>query len=214
MSKPALDREVHIALRDEQKAEKFAQHIADLAAQIINATFKFSQNVTSAYESELIPKRRLSDKHFSEIDQAKLPLGAFSFFIHVLDRYMVRMNTQTMRDTVFDFIFENLVQQVYAKAFTAPLAQTEKFVSIHYDRRTGQLAEAPTIFGEGPEGRNSATWRAGRAICEEDLGRDDHRLLVIVETHLMQGLEGLALADHVAAMAQVLGPPSHLRKIA
>jgi hypothetical protein len=24
----------------------------------------------------------------------------------------------------------------------------------------------------------------------------------------------LALADHVAAMAQVLGPPSHLRKIA
>jgi hypothetical protein len=43
MSKPALDREVHIALRDEQKAEKFAQHIADLAAQIINATFKFSR---------------------------------------------------------------------------------------------------------------------------------------------------------------------------
>ena len=214
MSNPALDRQILIALRDDQKAEKFAEHIAELAAQIINATFKFSQNVTSTYKSELFPKRRLSDKSFDEIDQAKLALGAFSFFIHVLDRYMVRMNTQTMRDTVFDFIFENLVQQVYAKAFTAPPAQTEKFVLNHYDRRTGQLAEAPTIFGEGPEDRNSAMWHASRAICEEDLGRDDHRLPVIIGTHLMQGLESLALENRVAALAEVLCLPSHLRKTA
>ena len=212
MSNPALDRQILIALRDDQKAEKFAEHIAELAAQIINATFKFSQNVTSTYKSELFPKRRLSDKSFDEIDQAKLALGAFGFFMHVLDRYL--LDTKIMRDTVFDFILDNLVQQVYSRSFTGPLAQTKKFVLNHYDRRTGQLAEAPVIFGEGPEDRNTARWRAGRAICEEDLGRDDRRLLVIVEVHLKRGLERLALVDHATAMAEALCLPSHLRKIA
>jgi hypothetical protein len=214
MSNPAVDHQIQIALRDDQKAEKFAEHIVELAAQIVNATFKFSQNVRSTYESELIPKRRFGDKNFDEIDQAKLALGAFSFFMHVLDRYLLRMDTKIIRDAVFDFLFENLVQQVYAKSFTGPLSQTKKFILNHYDRRTWQLAEAPTIFGEGPEDRNSAMWRAGRAICEEDLGRDDRRLLVIVGTHLMQGLESLALADHITRMAEVLCLPSHLRKTA
>ena len=51
MSNPALDSQVKTALRDEKTAEKFAEHIAELAAQIVNATFKFSQDVKSAYES-------------------------------------------------------------------------------------------------------------------------------------------------------------------
>ena len=82
-----------------------------------------------------------------------------------------------------------------------------------FDRLTGQLAEAPAIFGEGPEDTNSAMWRAGRAICAEDLGRDDRRLPVIVGEHLMRGLEDLA-PDKIAAMAEVLRLPGHLRKIA
>ena len=142
------------------------------------------------------------------------PLGAFSFFVHALDRFFIPMDTQVMRDMVFDFIFGNVVKPVYAKTFTGPPAQTEKFVSDQFDRLTGQLAEAPAIFGEGPEDRNSAMWRAGRAICAEDLGRDDRRLLVIVGDHLMRGLEHLALTDKIAAMAEVLRLPGHLRKIA
>ncbi|MGE5365765.1 MAG: hypothetical protein ACM3PO_00610 [Betaproteobacteria bacterium] len=212
MSNPALDSQIKIALRDDKTAEKFAEHIAELAAQIVNATFKFAQDVKSTYES--VPKRRLGDKNFDEIDQAELALGAFSFFMHVLDRFFIPMDTRIMRDTVFDFIFENVVQPVYAKSFTGPLAQTEKFVLDHFDRLTGQLADAPAIFGEGPEDGNSAMWRAGRAICAEDLGRDDRRLLVIVGNHLMRGLEDLALADKIAVMASVLRLPGHFQKIA
>jgi hypothetical protein len=212
MSNPALDNQIKIALRDDKTAEKFAEHIAELAAQIVNTTFKFAQDVKSTYES--IPKRRFGDKNFDEIDQAKLALGAFSFFMHVLDRFFIPMDTRIMRDMVFDFIFENVVRPVYAKSFTGPPAQTEKFVLDHFDRLTGQLADAPAIFGEDPEDRNSAMWRAGRAICEEDLGRDDRRLLVMVGNHLMQGLEDLALADKIAAMASVLRLPGHLQKIA
>ena len=72
MSNPALDSQVKTALRDDKTAEKFAEHIAELTAQIVNATFKFAQDVKSAYES--IPRRRLGDKNFDEIDQAKLAL--------------------------------------------------------------------------------------------------------------------------------------------
>lgn len=212
MSNPALDHQIKIALRDDQKAEKFAEQIAELAAQIVNATFKFAEDVKSTYES--MPKRRVGDKNLDEIDQAKLALGAFSFFMHVLDRYFIPIDTRIMRDTVFDFIFGNVVRQVYAKPFTGRLEQTEKFVLNHFDRLTGQLAEAPTIFGEGPDDRNSAMWRAGRTICAEDLSRDDCRLLVLVGTHLMQGLESLTLADHIARMAAVLCLPNHLRKTA
>jgi hypothetical protein len=212
MSNPALDRQVKIALRDDQKAEKFAENIAELAAQIVNATFKFAEDVKSTYES--IPKRRVGDKNFDEIDQAKLALGAFSFFMHVLDRYFIPMDTRIMRDMVFDFIFGNVIQQVYAKSFAGPLEQTEKLVLNHFDRLTAELAQAPSIFGEGPEDRNSAMWRAGRAICEEDLGRDDRRLLVLVGTHLMRGLESLAIADNIGRMAGVLCLPSHLQKTA
>ncbi len=212
MSNPALDSQIKIALRDDKTAEKFAEHIAELAAQIVNATSKFAQDVKSTYEA--IPKRRLGDKNLDEIDQAKLALGAFSFFMHVLDRFFIPMDTRIMRDMVFDFIFENVVQPVYAKSFTGPLAQTEKFVLDHFDRLTWQLADAPAIFGEGPEDRNSAMWRAGRAICADDLGRDDRRLLVIAGDHLMRGLEDLALADKITAMASVLRLPGHLQKIA
>jgi hypothetical protein len=154
MSNPALDSQVKTALRDDKTTEKFAEHIAELTAQIVNATFKFAQDVKSAYES--IPRRRLGDKNFDEIDQAKLALGAFSFFMHALDRFFIPMDTQIMRDMVFDFIFGNVVKPVYAKTFTGPAAQTEKFVLDQFDRLTGQLAEAPAIFGEGPEDRNSA----------------------------------------------------------
>jgi hypothetical protein len=113
MSNPALDSHVKTALRDDKTAEKFAEHIAELTAQIVNATFKFAQDVKSAYES--IPRRRLGDKNFDEIDQAKLALGAFSFFMHALDRFFIPMDTQIMRDMVFDFIFGNVVKPVYAK---------------------------------------------------------------------------------------------------
>jgi hypothetical protein len=75
MSNPALDSQIKIALRDDKTAEKFAEHIAELAAQIVNATFKFAQDVKSTYES--VPKRRLGDKNFDEIDQAKLAPGRF-----------------------------------------------------------------------------------------------------------------------------------------
>ena len=212
MSNPALDRQIKIALRDDQKAEKFTEYIAELAAQIVNATLKFAEDVKSTYES--IPKRRLGDKNFDEVDQAKLALGAFSFFMHVLDRYFIPMSTEIMRDMVFDFIFANVVERVYARSFGGPLAQTEKFVLNHFDRLTSQLADAPSIFGEGAEEGNSAMWRAGRAICEQDLGRDDRRLLNIVGTHLMRGVESLALADHIARMAEVLCLRGHLRKTA
>jgi hypothetical protein len=84
----------------------------------------------------------------------------------------------------------------------------------HFDHLTSQLADAPSIFGDGPEDGNSAMWRAGRAICDQDLGRDDRRLLNIVGTHLMRGVEGLALADHITRMAEVLCLPGHLRKTA
>ena len=62
MSNPALDRQVKIALRGDQKAEKFAENIAELAAQIVNATFKFAEDVKSTYES--IPKRRVGRQEF------------------------------------------------------------------------------------------------------------------------------------------------------
>jgi hypothetical protein len=207
----ALDHQVQIALRDDQQGEKFAEHIAELAAQIANATFTFSQNVKSAYAS--LPKRRLSDRDLDEIDQARLTLGAFSFFIHILDRHLVRIDSRALKKTVLDFIFENVVR-VYARSFPGSSAETEKFVLNHYDRRAPQLAAAPTIFGEGSEDRHTVMWRASQAICEEDLGRDDFRLVVLVQTNLMQELESLAIADRVAAMAEVLSLPRDLRKIA
>jgi hypothetical protein len=214
MPNSAIDHQFHIALRDDRKAEKFAEHIAELAAQIVNATSNFTQDVKSTYESELIPKRRFGDKNFDETDQAKLTLGAFSFFMHVLDRYFLRMDTKIMRDAVFDFIFENLARYVCATSFTGPLTQADKLVLDHYERRTAQLAEAPVTFGEGVEDRNTAVWRASRAICEEDLGRDDSRLLAIVATQLMRGLERLSLADHITAMAEALCLPSCFRRTA
>jgi hypothetical protein len=79
-SNPAMDHQVRIALRDDQKAEKFATRIADLATQMVNATFKFAEDVKSAYESEAFPKRRRDDRNFDETDHAKLALGAFSYF--------------------------------------------------------------------------------------------------------------------------------------
>jgi hypothetical protein len=69
MPNSAIDRQFYLALRDQEKAEKFAEHIAELTTEIINASLKFSQATKSAYESELIPKRRGGDKNFDEADQ-------------------------------------------------------------------------------------------------------------------------------------------------
>jgi len=214
MPNSAIDRQFYLALRDQEKAEKFAEHIAELTTEIINASLKFSQATKSAYESELIPKRRGGDKNFDEADQAKLALGAFSFFMHLLDRCFLDIKTKIMRDAVFDFIFENLPNHVYAKSFTSAPTQIQELVLNHYDLRTGQLAEAPVIFGEGLEDKNSAAWCAARAICDEDLGREDHRLLMIVETQLRQGLEKLSLAEHVTGMAELVWLASQCRQTA
>ena len=214
MSNPAVDRQVRIGLRDDRRAERFAEQMAELAAQIVNSTFQFAQDVRNAYGSNLVPKKRLGDRNFDETDQARLALGAFGFFMHVLDRHLLRMDTQIMRNAVFDFIFGNVVQQVYAKSFAGTAAQTEKFILNHYDLRTSQLSEAPSILAESPEDGNTALSRAAHAICEEDLARDDRRLVVIVAAHLMRGLESLALADRMTAMAEVLCLPGHLRKTA
>jgi hypothetical protein len=212
MPNSAIDRQFYLALRDQEKAEKFAEHIAELTTEIINASLKFSQATKSAYESELIPKRRGGDKNFDDADQPKLALGAFSFFMHLLDRCFLDIRTKIIRDAVFDFIFENLPNHIYAKSFTGAPAQIQEFVLNHYDRRTGQLAEAPVIFGEGFEDKNSAAWCAARAICDEDLGREDRRLLMIVETQLRQGLEKLSLAEHVTAMAELVWLASQCRQ--
>src|SRR5690349_9678576 len=103
MSDPALDLQVHIALRDSRIGEEFAERIAELTAEIANATFKFSQDVKSAYEP--LPKRRLSDKNFDQVEEARLTFGAFSFFMYVLDRYLLRIETRVLKQTVLDFIF-------------------------------------------------------------------------------------------------------------
>jgi hypothetical protein len=202
------DHQFHIALREPKKAEKFAEDMAELAAQISNATFKFAQEVKQAYESGSIPKRRSGDKRFSDADQVKLILGAFSFFMHVLDRHFLRMDVKSVRDAVFDFMFENLPRQVYAKSFRGLLPETENLALEHYDRWTRQLAEAPVIVGEDLEDANAAAWRAARSICEEDLGREDRRLVIILRTHLTHGLEKLSLADRAAGMTEVLCLPS------
>jgi hypothetical protein len=214
MSNPTIDNQFQIALRDGQKGEKFAEHMAELAAQIVNATFKFAHDVKSDYESELVPKRRLGDKNFDETDQARLALGAFSFFMHVLDRHLLHMNSTMMRDAVFNFIFDNLAQQVYANSFKIRMAQAQTLILEQYDRRTAQLAEAPAILSEDLEDKDTVIGRAARAICEEDLGREDRRLNGIVGTHLMRGLENLSLADRMTAMAEVLALPGDLRKSA
>jgi hypothetical protein len=214
MSNPALDDQVRTALRDRQKADRFAEHIAELTAQIANATFKFSHDVKTSYESELIPKRRLGDKNFDETDRAKLALGAFSFFMHVLDRYLLELGSLVVRDRVFDFIIGELVQKVYAKSFTDPPAHAEKLVLNHYDCRASQYSELPSIFGQSSEDTNTVLWRAGQTICQDDLDRDDYRLLVIVRTGLMLALAGLALDGHVSAMAKVLCPRESLHKTA
>jgi hypothetical protein len=213
MSDSALDQQVQIALRDDKNRERFAEHISELTAKIANATFQFSQDVKSAYESPAVPKRRLADKEFDAIDQAKLTLGAFSFFMHVLDRHLLLFDSRVLRQMAMDFIFENLAD-IYAKSFPGSPAETEVFVFNHYNRRVSQFAEAPTILGEGPEDRKAALWRAGRAICDEDLGRDDLRLLAIVKTSLIQRLEALALADYAAVMADALYLGSDLRRTA
>ena len=62
MSNPALERQIKIALCDDQKAEKFAEHIAELAAQIVNVTFKFAEDVKSTYEA--IPKKEVRRQEF------------------------------------------------------------------------------------------------------------------------------------------------------
>src|SRR5690348_811406 len=146
MSISALDRQVQIALRGDKKREELAEHISELTARIANATFKFSQDVKSAYESAVVPKRRLADRDFDEIDQAKLTLGAFSFFMHILDRYLLGIDSRFLRQTVLDFIFENLAE-TYAKSFPGSPAETEMFVFNHYNGRVSQLADVPTIIG-------------------------------------------------------------------
>src|SRR5215472_15113418 len=155
MSNPALDDQVHTALRDNQKSEKFAQHIAGLAVQITNASFEFSKHVASAYES--VPKRRLGDKDLDEIDQTRLTMGAFSLFIHILDRYLLCIDSRVLEQTVLDFIFKNIVR-VCARSFPGSPTEAEAFVFNHYDGRAPQLAAAPTIFGEGPEDKNTVIW--------------------------------------------------------
>jgi hypothetical protein len=214
MPNPTMDEQVRLALRDDQKAEKFAADIAELAAQMVNTTFKFAEDIKSTYESEAFPKRRRDDRNFDETDHAKLALGAFSFFMYVLDKDLRRMDINIVRDAVFDLILGNVVERIYARSFTDPLAQTDNFVLNHFGRRLSLLAEAPTILGEGPEDKNAAIWRASQAICEEDLGRDDRRLPLLVQAHLMKGLEGLAFADNIAAMVEELCPPGLLRKTA
>jgi len=82
MANPALDSQIKIALRDDKTAEKLAEHIAELAAQIVNATFKFSQDVKSAYES--IPKRRLGDKNFDEIEARRRKLRSLYWIISIV----------------------------------------------------------------------------------------------------------------------------------
>lgn len=214
MSNSAADHQIRVALREDRKAEKFAEHIAELAAQMVNTTFKFAEDVKSTYQSESFPKRRRGDRNFDEADYAKLALGAFSFFMHVLDRDLHRMDIKIITDAVFDLIFGNVVERISARSLPGSLAQTEKFVLNHFGRRISLLAEAPTILGEVPENKDTAIWRASRAICEEDLGRDDDRLLLVVQSHLVKGLQGLALPDRIAAMVEDLCQTSSVKKTA
>jgi hypothetical protein len=214
MPNPAVDHQVRISLRDDQKAEKFAERIAELAAHMVNTTFEFAENVKRTYESEAFPKRRRGDRDFDQTDHAKLALGAFSFFMHVLDQDLRRMDIDIVRKAVFDLILGNVVERVYASSFTGPLAQNQTFVLNHFDDRLSLLAEAPTILGEAPDDKDTAIGRASRAICEDDLGRDDGRLLLIVQTHLTKGLERLALTDKIAGMVEELCWPISFRKTA
>jgi hypothetical protein len=124
------------------------------------------------------------------------------------------MDINIVRDVIFDLMLGNVVERIYARSFAGPLGQTDNFVLNHFGRRLSLLAEATTILGETPEDKDAAIWRASRAICEEDLGRDDRRLPLIVQAHLMKGLEALALADNIAAMVEEVCPPGLLRKTA
>ena len=125
-----------------------------------------------------------------------------------------RMDVDIIRKAVFDLILGNVVERVYASSFTGPLAQNQTFVLNHFGARLSLLAEAPSISDEGPDDKDTAIHRASRAICEDDLGRDDGRLLLIVQTHLTKGLERLALTDKITGMVEELCWPILFRKTA
>ena len=48
MSDPAAEHQVRIALRDDQKAEKFSEHIAELTAQIFAEPFVIAGDLIRA----------------------------------------------------------------------------------------------------------------------------------------------------------------------
>jgi hypothetical protein len=48
MSNPDVDHQVQMGLRDDRRAERFAEQMAELAAQIVNSTFQFAQDVKTA----------------------------------------------------------------------------------------------------------------------------------------------------------------------
>jgi hypothetical protein len=211
MANPALDSQIKIALRDDKTAEKFAEILLSWQRRLSTRLSNFLRMLRA-----LTSRFQKGDSATRILTKSIKPSSPWvrSAFLCMLSIDFFPMDTRIMRDMVFDFIFGNAVQPVYAKSFTGPPAQAEKFVLDHFDRLTWQLAEAPAIFGEGPDDRNSAMWRACRAICVEDLGRDDRRLLIMVGNHLMRGLEDLTLADKIAAMAGVLRLPGYLQKIA
>jgi hypothetical protein len=122
MSNPLLDSQVKTALHDEKTAEKFAEHIAELTAQIVNATFKFAQDV------KVDSKKKTRRQEFWRYRSSQARPGCVQLLYACSRSIFYPCGYPDYESMVFDFIFGNVVKPVYAKTFTGPPAQTEKFV--------------------------------------------------------------------------------------
>jgi hypothetical protein len=196
----------------------------DLRTWIVGRTITFAATITERFEDSCDQStqpvyRRLFSigpprATAAHLNQMLLGLGALLFFVHALDRFSFRPDSQALSEAIFDPTTTELLDwfgemiSKYAGMGSEP--ETELVTTAKADMQKlfnlsqSKYAAAPSLLGKSAEDRNSAVWLAACTIAE-DVGHPKELVLVYsIKTELMQGLIDMNLVNRLKELEALL----------
>jgi hypothetical protein len=143
----------------------------------------------------------------THLNQLILCLDALSFFVHALDRFLFRPDSEALSAAVLEATvleLENWLESTVANLTASETLVSKNELRKYIDHRASQYIHATSLLGTGENDRHTAIWLAAKTTARDAGYPNDVLLTKLIQTRLFEGLADLDLAERVKKLEQLL----------
>ena len=201
------------------RKSRFGKQLKELQVRMQEAITDFAVRVTEDF-GPIVNRRAVDSPPYpkflsigppkadkTHLNQLILCLDALGFFVHALDRFLFRPDSDTLSAAVLEATvleLDNWLESTVANLTAPGTPVSNDEIQQYVDHRSSQYIQATSLLGTGENDRHTAVWLAAETTAGDVGYPNDALLRKIIQTRLLEGLADIDLAERVKKLEQLL----------